>query len=793
MIFVRNSYNQKGRSFRFYKYFLSYVVLVVSILLIISIVVYRNFIFTLQTEVEIANTSVLTQIQNTMDTRIKEMERTAVNISLNPELKPYKVSAGGYDSLEAVRELGKYKSSNEFLYDIAICYNQQLGDRIFSTNMNTNLATFFTYIYKYENWGQKEFLDTAKELSMPVMRPVEPVFSNGVDHITFATYLYPIPMNTIKTHGVAVFFIQGSVLRNMISNALKEYEGYVYVFDEKNNPIVYLSKGGMELPPLRMLENINMTSLKDKINNVSIGKQKYSIIKLTSEYNRWSYVTVTPTDQLMRKVYTNRNLFNYAALAVLIAGIAIAFAFASEHYKPLRKLIDSVSGNSESMRGTAITDEFDYISKVIQEASDENKSLLNQLRSKAGIMKEQMLLRLLNGKLESMEDIKNMGDLLGVKLEYPYFVVLLFSIDNYSSLKEENDEKLRSLILFSIINVIEELAQEVGCGYGIDLVDGRGIALLINSKAEYAEEQAITALADKAKEFFKQHFAITLTVGVGSIYADSKMICQSFTEANRAAYYRLIKGHDHVIFYKEIKDSQKEEYKYPVELETELTMAIKQGKSEEVEKITRNLNRYIINRTMSPEAAQCICFGIINAVMKSLDEIDVDMKECFRENDENLHEQPFETINDLGDRLVHFCNKVCSYIQQRKESKNFELRDRIMEVMDRRFQDKALCLELIADECGFSPSYVSRYFKDQTGQAISQYIDTLRMNEAKRLLKGTKISLREILDQIGYIDESSFIRKFKKREGTTPMQYRSISQSEPLHEKPKGYTKEPSH
>jgi len=36
----------------------------------------------------------------------------------NPSLKPYKILNNRYDSIESVKELNKYKSSNEFVYDI---------------------------------------------------------------------------------------------------------------------------------------------------------------------------------------------------------------------------------------------------------------------------------------------------------------------------------------------------------------------------------------------------------------------------------------------------------------------------------------------------------------------------------------------------------------------------------------------------------------------------------------------------------------------------------------------------
>lgn len=128
---------------RFYKYFLSYIILLVIVLLILGVVVYRNFIRTLQSEVEMSNISVLTQIKNTMDLRIQEMQRTAVHISLDPNLKPYKVMEGTFESLEAVRTLKNYKSSNEFVYNLALFHDYMGNKKVYTPDMDTNLDTYF--------------------------------------------------------------------------------------------------------------------------------------------------------------------------------------------------------------------------------------------------------------------------------------------------------------------------------------------------------------------------------------------------------------------------------------------------------------------------------------------------------------------------------------------------------------------------------------------------------------------------------------------------------------------------
>ena len=48
------------------------------------------------------------------------------------------------------------------------------------------------------------------------------------------------------------------------------------------------------------------------------------------------------------------------------------------------------------------------------------------------------------------------------------------------------------------------------------------------------------------------------------------------------------------------------------------------------------------------------------------------------------------------------------------------------------------------------------------------------MNEVKRLLRETDESVQSIVQAVGYIDISSFIRKSRKMEGLSPSQYRQM-------------------
>ena len=69
---------------------------------------------------------------------------------------------------------------------------------------------------------------------------------------------------------------------------------------------------------------------------------------------------------------------------------------------------------------------------------------------------------------------------------------------------------------------------------------------------------------------------------------------------------------------------------------------------------------------------------------------------------------------------------------------------------------------------------LKRRFKQATGLALIDYVQNLRIEEAKRLLESTDRAVDEISYEIGYEDASFFRRLFKRRTGVAPAQYRRV-------------------
>jgi two-component system, response regulator YesN len=86
--------------------------------------------------------------------------------------------------------------------------------------------------------------------------------------------------------------------------------------------------------------------------------------------------------------------------------------------------------------------------------------------------------------------------------------------------------------------------------------------------------------------------------------------------------------------------------------------------------------------------------------------------------------------------------------------------------------DKEMTIAEIAHACHLSPSRLAHVFKDCMGVSIIDYVNSVRMERAKHLLLSTKQSCTEICYEVGFNNQSYFIRAFRNFVGTTPAKYR---------------------
>lgn len=105
-----------------------------------------------------------------------------------------------------------------------------------------------------------------------------------------------------------------------------------------------------------------------------------------------------------------------------------------------------------------------------------------------------------------------------------------------------------------------------------------------------------------------------------------------------------------------------------------------------------------------------------------------------------------------------------------------EQSNELLSYIEKNFSDPFFTLEKIEKELNLNQYQVNVIVKSEFEMGYKQYLNKKRMDEAKRLLRDTDLSIAVIGKQVGYIHSNSFARTFKNCVGTAPNIYRRETQ-----------------
>ena len=145
----------------------------------------------------------------------------------------------------------------------------------------------------------------------------------------------------------------------------------------------------------------------------------------------------------------------------------------------------------------------------------------------------------------------------------------------------------------------------------------------------------------------------------------------------------------------------------------------------------------------------------------------------------------------LRDDLYYILNRIISQISGEKYADDYEkdceivhnasaddfqaCNSVIVQVIDyinSNYNRSELSLSQISNLVSKSYSYFSAMFKKCTGYNFTDYLNLVRVRNAKNLLMDFDKSIKDVASDVGYKDSIYFYKMFKKITGITPMQYR---------------------
>lgn len=149
------------------------------------------------------------------------------------------------------------------------------------------------------------------------------------------------------------------------------------------------------------------------------------------------------------------------------------------------------------------------------------------------------------------------------------------------------------------------------------------------------------------------------------------------------------------------------------------------------------------------------------------------------------------TLGVPEDRLTEYYGELTVYGEKRIESvsnlalmlaKYILLESVINPTTDRVMEDATeyidshlstrISIEALASGINVSKSTLYKYFHEQLGCTVSEYVTRRRIREAEILLKTTDLSMDQIADRVGFSSAAYFTKNFKEEKGVTPLKYR---------------------
>lgn len=770
----------KRRSIIF-TWLISYV-FILLIPIAISCVIYIRTISTLEAEINRANESILTQVQQEVDSKLRDVKRICYELSIEKKV----IEAASfpepqtdeeiYRFVNFARELKIFKAGNEFIEGLYLYYRKT--DTIWSPNVRIGL--------KNPNDKTKDYLGMEYSEARDFIRGVSSTSIKGVKRVndrneTYRSIVYatPISDNSLEpTDIIAIIVINESeLLNNIQKNPVVATSEMVII--NSNGKIMASSRLDEMSLGVKYKE---LPNEKGMIHNSNEG-EKNIVSYISSQLVDWKYVMVTPEKIFWEKAVYIRN-FTYISflLCIVLAGIA-SFFLIRTNYSSVSSLIKTISEKLSIPVGKKYN-EYEFIGDVLTNTINENKEISGKLKQQNSIIRDNLIIKLLKGRFDESIAIYESLTALDVNFENERFAVMVFyleNIDELSQLPSPNSEDGLRLAEFIIRNVVEELINRNNNCYMVEVDDILGC--LVNFKSPQTENdlECLMSAASEAQEFINEKFQISFTVAISNVHDAINKIPRAYGECMEALEHRMVMGSGKIICYENVVGINNVtlgySYYYPMLVEQQLINFIKIGDyNGAISIIDEVLKSNIKDGSRSIQLTKCVMFNLTATILKTMN----DLSEHYRSNilkDSNPAERLLgcETVNEMVEEISSILKIVCDYIQVEKRKESNYFYEKVREFIVNSYKDINLSVGAIGGYFDMTPAYVSKLFKEQTGESLLDYINKIRIEKAKGLLQHEKYTIQEVAEMVGYNDVKTFTRYFKRYEGVTPGKFKDIN------------------
>jgi len=760
--------------------FLSYFLIVLLIPTIIGSAAYFMAGSIIGDEVQNSRIEMLNQVSHAIDFRLEETQRLALQVSTNYSILAFLAANNPanevdiYKALRAINELATFKNANSFIEDIYV-YSIN-NDSIINSNSMYNTKFFYDNFYSYTKANYEQWKNNIiNGIHYNTYLPAADMIENNIQKKRIITYVQSIPITerNISIGSVVVLIAEDKVKALFEDLSL---EGTIFVLNKNGDRITETEN------PFNYYPEASLMGDDQDILYTTVNKNKLVVMYSTSPVTGWKYVSILSRDSFMTKANYIRNMTVIVVSTGLILGLIVAYVLSKKVYSPIGFISNILTLRANGKRMGKLS-EFDFIKQSIADTVAENGDLEDENRRNEDFREKctpylvsNLLFKLVMHKGEDNVDLVSYLKSFDIVFPHDFFAVLLYHVDDSNEFVSGDTGEKWGQVKTVFALVTEKMKNQGNLTYMAEL-SRNDYFLIVNMSSTLSPKQVnetLYNLATESKALIETQCKIYLSVSISNAHLGIHRISEAFFEAQKAQDYRIVRGRCSIISFADV-EWHNEKYYYPLELELQLINNVRIGNKEKCEEILQNTyNENFQNRKLPLNLAKCLFFDIMSTVIKVLDQYKISFTQIFVDDYNPVASiTSCETVEEEFEQVRKIYSRICAYINKNKLSHNFVLVRSVKDYLLKNFCDNSLSQTMIAEHFSITTTYLSKIFKQETGQNMVDFINELRIEKAKKLLFETTVSLVQIAKMSGCTSDKMLIRIFKSYEGITPGKYRN--------------------
>ncbi len=715
-----------------------------------SVVTYAFFYSVSQLGAEAEENSIasLKLAANQIDNVIEMMQDAAANLAGDENILSF---SENYDSIssEAMLKIVNDINNNAVMsnyFRTAYIYFDRSG--IVLGNKGKYMAeTYYKLHHSGGSMTYEQWIDLLRSYTVGTYKNELYTPTSGTAEYS-TLYVKSLPFGEPQNMRAAVVFVLNN---NWLSQTLKEgwSSKRICFIANENDEIIASSKNAkiFETMPYREINGSGR-------GNIKFGGKKYSTYCIGSSVNLWKYYLVYTDNDLFDKYFPSIMVFILIYILLVVLIVCVIAANIKKNYRSLNKVVGVLS-NDLGIDIDLHTDVYDDIARHLHTSFSKSKDIIERQRER---LKINFLNKLLYDSNMTDIEIKEGRDYLGESFFGGNIRLVLCCITESPDYADEYGTVV-------IDNIFTEIISEKYPVIGNVTEDS--VIFLVSADQDF--EAFITEKNKFAAELIKREFSVSFITSV-SESGELKNVSDMYSQARYTLESAASCGKNNIVFYSDVTVNKTAGLSKSLAVWQQYINLMQTGKySLAFSVIKPTVDILALNGSKMPDI-KIRMYSLINNIIEGLNAAAGVENEKYVKKLE-LISQPSE----LKNYVYYMFNELKQLEADKENDKYGDLIQEVKSIIDKNYGDENLSIGSIADKFGMNPAYFARLFAKHTGVYMNDYINSVRLSEAKKMLTSTNKSVKDIASLAGYGNNTTFIRVFKKSEGITPSKYRELN------------------